>query len=96
MAGKHYTVYILWSDHVRRFYIGVSEDVAKRLRQHNEGFPGWTRGRGPWRLVWTREFPDLTAGRRFENLLKRQKGARGFFRLTGLDVADFPREQAGS
>jgi len=34
------------------FYIGLSEDIALRLEQHNSGISNWTRSRGPWSLVW--------------------------------------------
>jgi putative endonuclease len=80
LAGK-YWVYVLWSDKSERHYIGVSEDVPKRLEQHNAGVSRWTRGRGPWTLRWAGEFPDHRSARRFENLLKRQKGGVGFERM---------------
>ena len=76
-----YWVYVLWSDKAQRHYIGVSEDVSKRLEQHNAGVSRWTRGRGPWALIWTRRFSDYRSARKFENLLKRQKGGPGMQRL---------------
>ena len=97
MSKRHKCcVYVLYSDSAGRFYIGSSDDVSKRLRQHNEGLSRWTRGRGPWRLVWTRSVPNRTAAKKFENLLKRQKGGEGFFRLTGLSREDFSAGQQGS
>ncbi len=91
-----YYVYVLWSATTERFYIGVTEDVAKRVRQHNEGVSRWTRGRGPWEVVWSREFCGLGAAREFENLLKRQKGGSGFFALAGLAREEFGRGKSGS
>jgi hypothetical protein len=38
----------------------------------------------PGPCVWESETPSLGAARKLENLLKRQKGGRGFYRLTGL------------
>jgi putative endonuclease len=78
-----YHVYVLRNSE-GRFYIGVSEDVAVRLAQHNSGGSGWTRSRGPWALAWTSEAMSLGEARRQENWLKRQKGGLGFFRHTGL------------
>ena len=69
----------------KRFYIGCTHKVEHRLEQHNAGMSKWTRGRGPWQLVWQKSFPTLTETRKFENLLKRQKGGSGFAKLTGLD-----------
>ena len=81
---KHYWVYVLWSPSRSCFYIGLSENPTLRLAQHNAGFSRWTRNKGPWQMVWQREFHSLTEARQFENILKRQKGGAGFFHLTGL------------
>jgi predicted GIY-YIG superfamily endonuclease len=78
-----YQAYIL-SNAEGRSYIGVSEDPAKRLVQHNDGLSKWTRGRGPWRLEWTSEPMSLGEARKLENLLKRQKGGVGLGRLKAL------------
>jgi predicted GIY-YIG superfamily endonuclease len=78
-----YQVYVLRNPE-GRFYIGLSQDVSERLTQHNSGISTWTRGRGPWQIVWTGPMSSLTEARKLENLLKRQKGGAGFFRLTGL------------
>ena len=89
-------VYVLWSESAERFYIGSTDDVQKRLQQHNQGLSRWTARHCPWRLLWQRQFPDRTAARRFENRLKRQKRGRGFFQLTGLDPKAFGGAERGS
>jgi putative endonuclease len=66
-----------------KFYIGLSEDVSKRLEQHNQGISKWTRHRGPWSLIWTSESLSLSDARKLENRLKQQKGGVGFRFLTG-------------
>jgi putative endonuclease len=78
-----YRVYVLQNS-AGRFYIGVTEDVAKRLAQHNSGASRWTRGKGPWHLVWESELLPLSAARKLENRLKRQGRGRGFYSITGL------------
>ena len=78
-----YQVYVLQNAQ-GRFYIGLSEDVLTRLRQHNSGVSTWTRSRGPWTLVWTSQTVPLAAARKLERHLKSQKGGDGFYRLTGL------------
>ena len=78
-----YRVYVLQNVEAR-FYIGLSEDVDTRVIQHNTGVSKWTRGRGPWSLVWTSGWLILSDARKLEHLLKRQKGGVGFFRITGL------------
>ena len=78
-----YRVYVL-QNAVGRFYIGLSEDVIGRLKQHNLGESRWTKGRGPWTIVWQSEELSLTNARRLENRLKRQGRGKGFYSITGL------------
>ena len=73
---KRYQVYMIENECGRR-YIGLSEDVRKRLSDHNDGVSKWTAKYRPWRLVWTSGELDLSAARKLENLLKRQKGGAG-------------------
>ncbi len=80
-----YKVYVLRSIAGKR-YIGLSQDVPARLAQHNQGVSKWTKGKGPWSLVWTSEAMSLSDARRLENLLKRQKGGAGFYAITGLPM----------
>ena len=88
MPGN-YQVYVIQNEG-GRFYIGLSENVAKRLADHNSGVSTWTRYRGPWTLRWTSEAMSLGDARKLENYLKRQKGGGGFFKYTGI-----PRRTAG-
>ncbi len=81
-----YRVYILRNP-LGRHYIGLSDDVSRRVQQHNDGVSTWTRSRGPWTLVWQSESCVLSEARKLENRLKRQKGGAGLFRLTGLTPA---------
>jgi len=67
-----------------RFYIGLSDDVVRRVKQHNRGQSRWTKGRGPWKIVWQSEELSLTDARKLENRLKRQGRGKGFYAITGL------------
>ena len=78
-----YQVYVL-QNKLGRFYIGLSEDPERRLEQHNAGVSKWTRTYRPWTLVWRSDRMSLGDARRFESLLKRQKGGAGFFRITRI------------
>jgi len=78
-----YRVYVI-QNREGKFYIGLSDDVARRVEQHNAGSSKWTKGKGPWKLVWCSEAMNLSEARKLELLLKRQKGGAGFSRLTGL------------
>jgi len=78
-----YRVYII-QNRERKFYIGLSDDVVRRVKQHNTGQSHWTKGRGPWEIVWQSEELPLTDARKLENRLKRQGGGKGFYAITGL------------
>ena len=78
-----YHVYVL-QNAAGKYYIGVTEDILRRVEQHNSGDSRWTKGKGPWVLVWQSPKLPLGDARRLENLLKRQKGGSGLFRITGL------------
>ncbi len=78
-----YRVYVLQNAE-GRFYVGVAEDVARRLQQHNRGESRWTKARGPWRVVWQSQELTLTEARKLENRLKRQGRGKGFYTITGL------------
>ena len=78
-----YRVYVLQNE-AGRFYIGLSDDVPRRLEQHNAGVSKWTKTRVPWRLAWQSEEMSLSDARKLENHLKRQKGGAGFFAAIGL------------
>ena len=78
-----YRVYVI-QNREEKFYIGLSDDVGRRITQHNVGDSRWTRGKGPWTLLWQSSEMNLADARRLEVLLKRQKGGDGFYRMTGL------------
>ncbi|MEX0320689.1 MAG: GIY-YIG nuclease family protein [Puniceicoccaceae bacterium] len=77
---KSYRVYILRNPAGRR-YIGISEDPAQRLVQHNAGKSKWTAKFKPWSIEWTSQPMCLSKARKLENLLKRQKGGQGLERI---------------
>ena len=78
-----YRVYVI-QNRDGKFYIGLSDDVDGRVQQHNVGVSKWTRGKGPWTLIWQSADMNLSDARKLELLLKRQKRGDGFFRMIGL------------
>jgi len=61
-----YRVFVLQNE-AGRFYIGASEDVAHRLKQHNSGASRWTKGKGPWAVVLASAAMSLSDVRKLEN-----------------------------
>ncbi|MEO8043388.1 MAG: GIY-YIG nuclease family protein [Spartobacteria bacterium] len=79
---EFYRVYVLLNKQARR-YIGLTENLERRLQDHNAGVSKWTKSRGPWKLVWHSEPMSLSDARKLENQLKRQKGGRGLDHIIG-------------
>ncbi|MCB9045380.1 MAG: GIY-YIG nuclease family protein [Chitinophagales bacterium] len=46
-------VYILFSRSLQKYYAGISDDVQKRLREHNAGKGKFTSKGIPWDLITT-------------------------------------------
>lgn len=68
-------VYIIQStaDPSRR-YIGASEDLKKRLADHNAGQSKHTSKFIPWELIWYCAFPEKYKALEFEKYLKSHLG----------------------
>ncbi|WGK65255.1 GIY-YIG nuclease family protein [Croceiramulus getboli] len=69
-----YFVYVIESQIDGRLYKGLSENVARRLRWHNQGKSKSTRGYRPWILVYEEEVGDLRQARAREKYLKSGSG----------------------
>lgn len=68
-----YFTYILRSLSTGRFYIGHSENPAKRLSEHNRNKTVSIRNRGPWELVHLEAFETRAQASRREREIKRMK-----------------------
>lgn len=51
-----YKTYILKSRKNNRFYIGSTNDLERRLEEHNSGKSGFTKSGVPWEVYHTEEF----------------------------------------
>jgi putative endonuclease len=47
-----YYVYVLQSNQDKRFYTGFTQDLIKRIEEHNSGISNATKGRIPLKLVY--------------------------------------------
>jgi len=66
-----YYTYIIFSITKRLYYKGISSDLEKRLAEHNADKSRYTSGKGPWQLVYFREFETKKAALIEERRLKR-------------------------
>jgi putative endonuclease len=63
-------VYAIKSELNQRIYVGMSEDVDKRLNQHNMGKTKSTKGYRPWQLLYTESCENRVVARKREKYLK--------------------------
>ena len=48
--------YVLSSLKTDMFYVGSTEDIEKRLIRHNKDRSKFTKGKGPWKVVYFEQF----------------------------------------
>ena len=53
-----FTLYIIYSTHLNKYYVGYSEDVQKRLAEHNSGISDFTSKTNDWQLKYTEIFAN--------------------------------------
>ena len=71
--SKIYYVYIL-SSNTKIFYVGISDDLLKRVYQHKNNFvDGFTKKYNVHRLVYFETHTDILEELKREKLLKRWK-----------------------
>lgn len=65
-------VYILTNKPDGVLYIGVTDDLAKRVQQHrSRQVPGFTKDYNCERLVWFEPFENIHEARLFEKRMKK-------------------------
>lgn len=68
-------VYLIESEsHIGQRYVGVTNDLRRRLAEHNAGESPHTSKYMPWRLVTYIAFTDQTKAIAFEPYLKSGSG----------------------
>ncbi len=72
-------VYILSSIAGEHFYIGVTDDLRARLKEHNSGTVPHTAKYKPWKIKTYIAFSDKQKAIEFEKYLKSSSG-RAFTR----------------
>lgn len=71
-----YYTYVLQSVRSGDFYTGYTNDLRKRFSEHNEGKSAYTKGRGPYKLVYYEACRNQDDARSRELYLKSGKGKR--------------------
>ena len=72
----HYLYVLINTSPKPRHYIGITDDLAKRLNIHNSGAVRSTKPYRPWKIGSTEEYSTRTEARKRELFLKRTARAR--------------------
>jgi len=81
-------VYAIESLKTPRIYVGQTNDLKKRLREHNAGITKTTKFFRPWQLFYYEEYPDRKAAREKEKYLKSGSGKEFLKRLAPVAQMD--------
>jgi putative endonuclease len=84
--------YVLRSMKDNGFYVGMSSDVERRLKEHNAGYNRSTRPRIPFELIYVERCGSRLDARKREKFLK--SGAGREFIVVGRFKAEL-RSRAG-
>ena len=75
-----YFVYILQSESTSQYYIGHTDDLDRRIYQHNDaeyhGSKHTKRNKGPWTCVYTEEFTTRSEAMKREKEMKAKKSKK--------------------
>ena len=71
-----YFIYILLNELKTRTYIGVAEDVEKRLKEHNAGRVKSSKPYRSYKIIHTESFNTLSEARQKEKYFKTSTGRR--------------------
>jgi len=69
-------VYVLKSDIQNKSYVGVTNDMKRRLKEHNSGKNLYTKRYLPWKVIHMEGFDNFTGARKREKFLKSTTGRR--------------------
>ena len=69
-------VYVLRSKKDGEWYTGNTNNLRKRFNQHNEGKSTWTKGRGPFEIIYYEVCLNKEDAKSREKYLKSGMGKR--------------------
>ena len=74
-------VYVIQNDINNRFYIGATNNISRRLREHNRGKTKSIAHFGAYHLVYSEKYSSLQEARQREQQIKAYKGGNAFKKL---------------
>jgi putative endonuclease len=79
-----FKVYILWSEALRKYYVGSTNNLEARFYRHNSGQGKFTKKGVPWKLIWSIDCMDRKEAVQVENKIKK-RGIGRYLLNQGID-----------
>ncbi len=71
-----YYLYILLSEKHGKYYIGISQNPARRLEYHNIKEKGFTSRYRPWKVIYMKEYETKAEALKAERKVKKWKSRK--------------------
>ena len=75
-TSMFYYTYVLQSKKSKLFYTSFTSDLRKRFNEHNNNKNSYTKGRGPFELIYYEACKDQKDATQRERYLKSGRGKR--------------------
>ncbi len=70
------TVYVIESVNSSYRYVGITNNLKDRIKQHNLGQSLSTKPYAPYKIIYTEKYADYTTARKREGFLKSGVGRK--------------------
>ena len=71
-----YIVYVLKSKNFPKSYVGITDNLERRLAQHNDSNSFYTKRYVPWFVIYKEEYENRVEARTREKYLKSAAGRK--------------------
>ena len=71
-----FSVYIIYSTSLDKYYVGYTIDLEKRLVEHNAGISTFTSKAKDWELKWSKGFGSREDAMKEEKKIKSKKSRK--------------------
>jgi putative endonuclease len=88
-------IYILYSERLNKFYVGSTNDLTRRLDDHNRGKTSFTKTGMPWALRYAESFGTRQEAVKRELEIKRNKSRKYIEKLISEPVQSIPADRPG-
>jgi putative endonuclease len=78
-----YYVYILSSSVAKKSYVGFTNDLSRRMKEHNSGRHSYTKRYMPWEIIHKEQYDTIDLARKREKYLKSAAGRKYLKKIFG-------------